>query len=978
MALNEFLTACRKSNSIFVIIAAFFCLIVFPVILVNTALNNLLAVKLDNQKYDTYRKLNEELDKVSGYHQDGFFFHELLSTIFQGAEKSAKPSAFLGKAITRLNKKYDDAFTFIVWDGKGNVMENLTHHQGYRYVLKKIWQTLSAIVKNNDSPDPLAIRNIPQVVSNKSILQNFLGKILVIDHLILPYRKAARPDLILADYSENRPYIWYHIGSKIGILCFIHARLFDRNLGLKEKISGYNSDVNNPIKLGFYRTTHLTEPYTQSNRTHKRELTLSLGQFEASPDSQLETEHLMTAVRILDPHCRVFAFTSKEGHIIDVSLIRRKFLFVVMGFLCPILLGSYLVIFLRKDFFLSIKWKLTLLFVYASGIPLIILGFIAFDYLQQKRTAIINDLQSDLERQIGEFDSRFDSIQLDFEYELQEKLDGMKPKLVNAGFSKKSSDELLDILSAFRPSEAFLIASSSELLSVMTGGERNKLNYSVNLLKSIAGQILQLFNGKFDEDEEELNVDIDPSKLLFSSEGFFRQAIANNGKMMLVALANEYKWTYWKGFLNEKENFYHHILMITWNSRRMQNLFLEKYLHTLEESMPDMVFFAKTRDTATVFPNKRHCDASVFELLRKTAWTKNLFSERITLNGIDYAAFGFSGRLLDETAFVGLYPHALIDKVIFALNRKMLVFAIISVLTALAIGRTLSQQFLTPIHELSEATMAIHRRDFAHRIPNPQKDELGKLAEVFNRVTEGLAELEIARVVQESLFPETSLVRNRFAVFGKSVTMTELGGDYFDFFPVGKDQIAVIMGDVAGHGVPAAILMAMAKTGAFLSLEDDFNPSKFLSNVHSILYNLKKRGIKKMMTLQCMLVDTLSGKAVIANAGHCFPLIVSSEANSAEYLEFESYPLGVMRKTGIEEKQILFRKRDVIVLYSDGIIESKNTDGQQMGFNRWKEFATQHQDTDPKQFYENLYGAYRAWAVEASDDVTIVITSLTT
>ncbi|EKD83613.1 MAG: hypothetical protein ACD_39C00565G0001, partial [uncultured bacterium] len=332
------------------------------------------------------------------------------------------------------------------------------------------------------------------------------------------------------------------------------------------------------------------------------------------------------------------------------------------------------------------------------------------------------------------------------------------------------------------------------------------------------------------------------------------------------------------------------------------------------------------------------------------------------------------GRNLNHMILAFACPEALIEKRIDQIRYSMIFGALISLLLTVIIGQALSSQFLTPIHHLGEGAMAIGARNFAHRVPAGDEDEFGHLGTVFNRVIEGLGELEVARIVQENLFPGNRFQAGQFAIYGKSVVMTTLGGDYYDCLNVNAENWGVVIGDVAGHGVSAGLMMAMAKAGVLMASDaEKLDPAALLLRLHQIFFAIKNEKLKRMMTLQYFVFNPHTGVFSFANAGHCFPLVVRPEQKHAEYIEHVATPLGIGRKPKFRNYEFNIARGEALVLYTDGIAEANNGKGEEFGYERLRQLVIEAYDPDPEVYYNHIYDAYNAWARSADDDLTLII-----
>ncbi|EKD84190.1 MAG: hypothetical protein ACD_39C00191G0001, partial [uncultured bacterium] len=247
--------------------------------------------------------------------------------------------------------------------------------------------------------------------------------------------------------------------------------------------------------------------------------------------------------------------------------------------------------------------------------------------------------------------------------------------------------------------------------------------------------------------------------------------------------------------------------------------------------------------------------------------------------------------------------------------------------------------------------------------------------QVMNRMIEGLGELEIARIVQESLLPEKQPTFKPFDIYGQSVAMTTLAGDYYDFIEIDNDRMGIMIGDVAGHGISAALIMAMAKAGVKMaSREEMLNGARFVEELHKILYSQKEGQLKRMMTFQYLLLNRTDSSIDLTNAGHCDPLLVDGINRQATYLKLIGMPLGVNKSPQYSSQIIKLMPGQALILYTDGIVEVKNAGGEILGHNRLAQMALQNYRQSSESFYRNLYQEYLDWSGKTSgDDCTMII-----
>ena len=205
--------------------------------------------------------------------------------------------------------------------------------------------------------------------------------------------------------------------------------------------------------------------------------------------------------------------------------------------------------------------------------------------------------------------------------------------------------------------------------------------------------------------------------------------------------------------------------------------------------------------------------------------------------------------------------------------------------------------------------------------------------------------------------------------------MTTLGGDYYDCFKINDDYQGIIIGDVAGHGVPAGLMMAMAKSGVLTATEEmKLDPAVLTTRLHKNFFAIKNKKLKRMMTFQYFVLRPSDGHFCFTNAGHCFPVIVDSVKKTAEFIEYIATPLGIGPKCRCKNQEFTLEKGQTLLLYTDGIVEANNALGEQFGYDRFRLALIENYDPDPEVFYYNLYNnVYKKWSPKPDDDLTLII-----
>lgn len=274
------------------------------------------------------------------------------------------------------------------------------------------------------------------------------------------------------------------------------------------------------------------------------------------------------------------------------------------------------------------------------------------------------------------------------------------------------------------------------------------------------------------------------------------------------------------------------------------------------------------------------------------------------------------------------------------------------------------------------------------RIYTKRMDEIGIIAHFFNEVTKSfekvsmdiregkrmLSELEIASQLQKDILPPESPDVTGLLVVAKTRPAVELGGDSFDFITRG-DNTFIYVGDVTGHGVPAALVMTMVNTLIHTFVEVYDNAYDVLVNTNKQLKNRIKSTM--FMTLLMLRWNRMSQQMTFVGAGHEHLVVYRASNSKCEIIQSGGIALGMVPDNSqlIKEKDITLNEGDVIILYSDGLTEGRNMAGEMYTLDRLIEaierFAPQY---DPDGIVHHVALDYSRFCENhiQEDDVTLI------
>lgn len=235
-------------------------------------------------------------------------------------------------------------------------------------------------------------------------------------------------------------------------------------------------------------------------------------------------------------------------------------------------------------------------------------------------------------------------------------------------------------------------------------------------------------------------------------------------------------------------------------------------------------------------------------------------------------------------------------------------------------------------------------------------------------------ELRYARELQLSMLPECAPNVAWADLCAVSIPATEVGGDYYDYF-VDGERVALVCGDVAGHGMAAGLVLSAMRSGFTLLRESLSNPAAVLRRLHDLVAETSRR--RMLVTVAVVLLDQATRRATIASAGHP-PVVVAHADGTVETIDLYAPPLGVRLPVEIPQRTIDFHPGDIFVLHSDGVYETLSDLGETYGFERLVEVVRAHIASDAESLRDAILADLERFRGSAAqeDDVTVVVAKM--
>ncbi|NNG00275.1 MAG: SpoIIE family protein phosphatase [Desulfobacteraceae bacterium] len=311
----------------------------------------------------------------------------------------------------------------------------------------------------------------------------------------------------------------------------------------------------------------------------------------------------------------------------------------------------------------------------------------------------------------------------------------------------------------------------------------------------------------------------------------------------------------------------------------------------------------------------------------------------------------------------------------------------IAVVVLVFISIWFSRKITKPIEDLVEGAKRLAEGDFNARVEIQSHDEFGEMGSVFNMVGPQLLEryrmrqsLDLAKGVQQNLLPKYIPQCEGLDIFGKSIYCDETGGDYFDFLEVdGKRncKVAIVVGDVAGHGIPSALLMTTAR--AFIRQRASLpgGPAEILTDINRLLTrDVGDTG--QFMTMFYGEINDAADKFRWVRAGHDPALRYDATLDIFDHLSGQGVPLGVFEDSAYTESETDLRPGQVLIIGTDGIRETVNPENEMFGTDRLQSIIRRCSSLSAREIGETIIAELDKFRhhLEADDDVTLVVVKL--
>ncbi len=328
--------------------------------------------------------------------------------------------------------------------------------------------------------------------------------------------------------------------------------------------------------------------------------------------------------------------------------------------------------------------------------------------------------------------------------------------------------------------------------------------------------------------------------------------------------------------------------------------------------------------------------------------------------------------------------------------RNILILLVVFIVAAGMISAySITGHIIDPLNTITRrvASLGVRNRQFQMENVYRTGDEIEVLAESFakqsartmlyidqiKRVTAEKerigAELDMASQIQASQLPRLFPAfpnRKEFSLYASMTPAKEVGGDFYDFFMIDQDHIGLVMADVSGKGVPAALLMMVARVLIKSGLQNGKSPAEALESVNNQLCESNDAGF--FVTMWVAVLEISTGKGVAANAGHEHPVLRRAGGSYELVIYRHSMPVATMEGIPFRQHEFRLNPGDSIFVYTDGVAEATNGANELYGTDRMLNALNSEPDAQPGQILANVMNDIHAFVdgAEQFDDITML------
>lgn len=863
--------------------------------------NQILFLEIeDTSRGEAETRLEEALSRIESERNPQEFFSRFFQRFEKKLFEGADPKDFLKQGAPFLRKKFPGMIELVFLDGSGKPVQEFCDKMVSQTLLRKFYEAYKVFLSER--------KPLPETV--KSFMKSFLGE-------GVPTERESHGYLTFASAGDTRMVYFSRPNPRGMLILFLKADLPLTEMALQDSVKRLNRQSKGTKLCLAWRGEGAATVLNRLGVGRGWIPSLWSG-LERSKGEKVWVRDLLLGYRHLFPSLWVVGCLTFQGTGPDMLPWVGGILLLVLVLRClsALLMKAFAGV---REILFSVRFKLLAAFLYAVLVPLMIMGMTARTFLAERRTVMEQNTHEKAEKAL---------VALDDRYMLHDVF--LRSSLGTCHFAPdfSASDTFRDFMDNFR---AYQARYRFDFCRVFDHAGREVFEFlqpdlpvatresQLKILPKFVKNVMDRFS------LGGVNADLKGDPIL-ATLGAAPTPFSN-----VKVMVGKSKYHFISIPLGNSENQMTHIAFFSWNQKNLQEWYLRKHLVSFARSQDLGIFLSwPTGSPETVFPRDKRYFGLLNSFSDNVISSSKSFRTVSRFGGQRLLVTGLRGSRMSQFSFLVATSDLKIQAEIQDLAWKFQFVTCIILGISVIIVFILARLFIQPLGELARGMKAISNRDFSVILPVGADDELGRLAYLFNATIGDMKDLEVAKNVQESLFPRQPLMLGSWEIFGSCLPASQVGGDYFDYFLLDPDRALIIIGDVSGHGVGAALVVAMAKA-IIGHPATSGNPMEILASLNTILLAILKR--KKMMSCCLALLDRRSGLLTVANAGQSYPVLMGE--GPPKFLELKGYPLGSAKNWKATTQAYGPLGGGLVLFYTDGLIEALDRRGNQIGYDRF-------------------------------------------
>ncbi len=885
--------------------------------------------------------------------------------------------------VKKLLSEHGLAETFLIWDENGKVSFSGLRVFDSEGDWHAAWRDMKRISRREFGNHE---KNIPV-----EILQN-VRRVFGIHFFPRYYHMGftgRRLQLLRNDAKQETPLSWLNFSDRFSLLVHIDYQAIKNPFGLHRFVE---KDEDSLASGYIYndRVVCRNQKLAEVIRNDIPRLSESMKSFDENSEFFIFKNFIS---RNITGFCAVEKRVLKRQSIgWSMKMILLLLLIMVLFFA----LMSYQSLVLKTKTAIGIRKQLILLFLVSNAIPGYVLAVFSTDYLNQLKISLINNAFNLSMSYLQSVDEHYAS-ELTFQ---KQNLTEAYPQLIKSlkknrinknsirGFLKKQSPQ---------PYRMFLVASSTGIVAGRAGIVRN-------------GKVLEGFEKGFKNDSVRINTKEAIRKVsefimaslnktsVTSKQGTEVEYIVDSllqvkPEEMIGWYLERQTFIKWGIGLKKHPTFtdhlklfssglYDYLLTYMWDSDDLELQFIRRIFHGLNRNEYGLQIMAIDERMNSAFPEELHQNRRLKDFALKLRDRSLIRPEFLDLDGEKFMLVGYKCILMETIRLLALYPMANIESEVNDRQNLLLALFVLSILVSVSLSLFVASGILQPMAELQKGMQALRERRFSNRLPNLGRDEFGNLARIFNEMLVDLEELQVAATVQEKLMTtmDQPLRVGCFDIYGQMMSLSELGGDYFDIIETSDSSVLIVIGEVVGKSVGTCLMLSFIKSATMQLNDCNSEPVKFFDKLEHLICRGSRSDQTKAVKLSGVVVSGDGRLEIIGNglAGISKINQVSKEIAKISIYENSIDEIAVAPSFSDQgkgkrvSKSILMASEDSLVCYTSGTVTNCESSVDHL-----PDIVADAMSENAKTFCGNIFSGYFKTVDKnsCSQDMTMLVIS---